>query len=79
MAAAVDVQLVNISINDVPLQVPKGEMIIESVKRLARMGASFRSWLISAMARTTANRTRGEASSNADSMTGIADLSVRAE
>jgi len=34
MAAAVDVQLVNISINDVPLQVPKGEMIVESVKRL---------------------------------------------
>jgi len=34
MAAAVDVQLVNITVNDVPLQVPKGEMIVESVKRL---------------------------------------------
>lgn len=34
MAAATDVQLVNISINDVPLQVPKGELIVESVKRL---------------------------------------------
>ncbi len=34
MAAVVDVQLVNISINDIDLQVPKGEMIVESVKRL---------------------------------------------
>ena len=34
MAAVADVQTVNISINDIPLQVPKGEMIVESVKRL---------------------------------------------
>jgi NADH-quinone oxidoreductase subunit G len=34
MAAVADVQLVNISINDVELQVPKGELIVESVKRL---------------------------------------------
>jgi len=34
MAAAADTQLVNILINDVELQVPKGELIVESVKRL---------------------------------------------
>src|SRR5579862_8084308 len=34
MAAAADTQLVNILINDVDLQVPKGELIVESVKRL---------------------------------------------
>jgi NADH-quinone oxidoreductase subunit G len=34
MAAVANPQLVNISINDVELQVPKGEMIVESVKRL---------------------------------------------
>lgn len=34
MVAATEVQMVNISINDIPLQVPKGEMIVESVKRL---------------------------------------------
>ncbi|AIE84441.1 NADH-quinone oxidoreductase subunit NuoG [Fimbriimonas ginsengisoli] len=34
MAAVADVPLVNISINDVALQVPKGELIVESVKRL---------------------------------------------
>jgi len=34
MAAVADVQTVNISINDIPLQVPKGEMVVESVKRL---------------------------------------------
>ncbi len=34
MAAVADVQTVNISINDIDLQVPKGEMIVESVKRL---------------------------------------------
>ena len=34
MAAVADVQTVNISINDIPLQVPKGEMVVESVKRI---------------------------------------------
>ncbi|MGV3616196.1 MAG: NADH-quinone oxidoreductase subunit NuoG [Fimbriimonas sp.] len=34
MAAVADVQLVNISINDVELQVPKGELVVEAVKRL---------------------------------------------
>lgn len=34
MAAIADVQTVNITINDIPLQVPKGEMVVESVKRL---------------------------------------------
>ena len=34
MAAATDVALVNITVNDQPLQVPKGELIVESVKRL---------------------------------------------
>ncbi|HTQ10526.1 MAG TPA: 2Fe-2S iron-sulfur cluster-binding protein, partial [Fimbriimonadaceae bacterium] len=34
MAAVQDTQLVNILINDIPLQVPKGELIVESVKRL---------------------------------------------
>ncbi len=34
MAAVADVQTVNISINDIALQVPKGEMMVESVKRL---------------------------------------------
>jgi len=34
MAVVADVQTVNISINDIPLQVPKGEMVVESVKRL---------------------------------------------
>ena len=34
MAAALDVALVNITVNDQPLQVPKGELIVESVKRL---------------------------------------------
>ncbi len=34
MAAVADVQLVNITVNDQPLQVPKGELIVESVKRL---------------------------------------------
>jgi len=34
MAAVADVQLVNITVNDTELQVPKGEMIVESVKRL---------------------------------------------
>ncbi|RYG26586.1 NADH dehydrogenase (quinone) subunit G [bacterium] len=34
MAAVADVQLVNITINDIPLQVPKGELIVESVKRV---------------------------------------------
>ena len=34
MAAVADIALVNITVNDQPLQVPKGEMIVESVKRL---------------------------------------------
>jgi len=34
MAAVADVQLVNITINDVELQVPKGELVVEAVKRL---------------------------------------------
>lgn len=34
MAAVADVQLVNISINDVELQVPKGELAVEAIKRL---------------------------------------------
>lgn len=34
MAALADVPLVNITVNDIPLQVPKGELIVESVKRL---------------------------------------------
>ena len=34
MAAVADVPLVNITVNDQPLQVPKGELIVESVKRL---------------------------------------------
>jgi NADH-quinone oxidoreductase subunit G len=34
MAAVADVQLVNITINDIPVQVPKGELIVESVKRV---------------------------------------------
>ena len=34
MAAVADVQTVNISINDIELKVPKGEMVVESVKRL---------------------------------------------
>lgn len=34
MAAAADTQHVNILINDIELQVPKGELIVESVKRL---------------------------------------------
>jgi NADH-quinone oxidoreductase subunit G len=34
MAAAADLQLVTILINDIELQVPKGELIVESVKRL---------------------------------------------
>ena len=34
MAAVADVALVNITVNDQPLQVPKGELIVESVKRL---------------------------------------------
>lgn len=34
MAAAADTQLVTILINDIELQVPKGELIVESVKRL---------------------------------------------
>jgi len=34
MAAVADVQTVNISINDIDLKVPKGEMVVESVKRL---------------------------------------------
>jgi NADH-quinone oxidoreductase subunit G len=34
MAAVADVQLVNIAINDVELQVPKGELVVEAVKRL---------------------------------------------
>ncbi|MFN8220613.1 MAG: NADH-quinone oxidoreductase subunit NuoG [Fimbriimonadales bacterium] len=33
-AVASNVELVNITINDIPLQVPKGELIVESVKRL---------------------------------------------
>jgi NADH-quinone oxidoreductase subunit G len=33
MAAVAGVQLVNISINDTELQVPKGELIVESIKR----------------------------------------------
>ncbi len=34
MAAVAEVQLVNITINDIPIQVPKGELIVESVKRV---------------------------------------------
>jgi len=34
MAAVANIQTVNITINDVPLAVPKGEMIVESAKRL---------------------------------------------
>ncbi len=34
MAAAVGTELVNITINEVEIQVPKGELIVESVKRL---------------------------------------------
>ncbi len=34
MAAAVQVETVNITINDIELAVPKGELIVESVKRL---------------------------------------------
>jgi NADH-quinone oxidoreductase subunit G len=34
MAAVADVKLVNISINDVELQVPQGELVVEAVKRL---------------------------------------------
>jgi len=34
MAAVADTQLVTISVNDIEIQVPKGEMIVESVKRL---------------------------------------------
>ena len=34
MAVATEVQTVTITVNDVELQVPKGEMIVESVKRL---------------------------------------------
>jgi NADH-quinone oxidoreductase subunit G len=34
MAAVAEVPLVNITINDIPLQVPKGELIVESVKRI---------------------------------------------
>lgn len=34
MAAVADVTLVNISINDVDIQVPKGELVVEAVKRL---------------------------------------------
>ncbi len=34
MAAVAGVQLVNISINDIELQVPKGELVVEAVKRL---------------------------------------------
>lgn len=34
MAAAVQVETVNITINDIDLAVPKGELIVESVKRL---------------------------------------------
>ena len=34
MAAVADIALVNITVNDQPLQVPKGELIVESVKRL---------------------------------------------
>ncbi len=34
MAAVTDVQLVTISVNDIEVQVPKGEMIVESVKRV---------------------------------------------
>jgi len=34
MAAVANVQTVNITINDVPVAVPKGEMVIESIKRL---------------------------------------------
>lgn len=34
MAAVANVSTVNITINDIPLQVPKGEMVVESIKRL---------------------------------------------
>jgi NADH-quinone oxidoreductase subunit G len=34
MAAVADVQTVNITINDIPLAVPKGELIVESIKRV---------------------------------------------
>ena len=34
MAAVADVALVSITVNDQPIQVPKGELIVESVKRL---------------------------------------------
>ena len=34
MAAVADIPLVNITINDIPVQVPKGELIVESVKRI---------------------------------------------
>src|SRR5579859_7739107 len=34
MAAVAGTQLVNITVNGEPLQVPKGEMIVESIKRL---------------------------------------------
>jgi NADH-quinone oxidoreductase subunit G len=34
MSAATDVQTVNITVNGTPLQVPKGELIVESIKRL---------------------------------------------
>jgi NADH-quinone oxidoreductase subunit G len=34
MAAVPEVQTVNITINDIPLSVPKGEMIVESAKRV---------------------------------------------
>ncbi|MDX2064275.1 MAG: NADH-quinone oxidoreductase subunit NuoG [Fimbriimonadaceae bacterium] len=34
MAAVTEIPLVNITVNDVPLAVPKGELIVESVKRL---------------------------------------------
>ena len=34
MAVATEVQTVTITVNDVEIQVPKGEMIVESVKRL---------------------------------------------
>jgi NADH-quinone oxidoreductase subunit G len=34
MAAVANVQTVNITINDIPVEVPKGELIVESVKRI---------------------------------------------
>ncbi|HWD41637.1 MAG TPA: NADH-quinone oxidoreductase subunit NuoG [Fimbriimonas sp.] len=34
MAAVADVQTVNITINDIPMVVPKGELVVESIKRM---------------------------------------------